>query len=265
MKKVKDLLNKYKLGFVVIVAFVIVAVLGYAGYLYAVSPESIRNPRLDHAHLRMQLVVDGQEVNFGEAKFQESYEKGQCSAELPKTPIHLHDSKNQFVHLHWKGISGGLVLKNYGWDMISGPDNILGYRLDKLPEVQSVKTFGNVLPDFPKDAKLWVYTGDENSYQERSADEFLKQDFETFFSVKSSVNSEGASLLDWLFPKALAHGTGHANEMNMGDDEHAEMITRIHNLLGNVVVFAQKEKPTDQQIKERFERLEPLGDSVCGG
>lgn len=263
MKKLKDFINKYKLS-IVVAAVIIVTGLGYAGYVFAVSPGAIRNPQLEHAHIRMQLMVDGQEVNFGEDKFQESYEKGQCSANLSETPVHFHDNKNQFVHLHWKDISGGLVLKYYGWNMIGGADDILGYRLDTLPQIQRVKTFGSVLPDFPEDAKLWVYAGDETSYHERSAEEFLNQDFETFFGVESTVNSREVSLLDLLFPTALAHGNDHANE-NMSDEEHAEMLARVQNLLGNVVIFAQKDQPSDQQIMARFDELEPLGDSVCGG
>lgn len=265
MEKIKSSFNKYKPAFIATVAIMVIAAAVSIGYVFAVSPESIRNPKLEHAHLRMSLIVDGQEVNFGEDTFQQEYNKDTCSAELPKTPIHFHDSKNQFVHLHWKGMTGGMVLKYYGWNKIGGQDDSLGYRLDELPSVKAVKIFGNVLPTYPKDAKLWVYSGDDNSYKERSADDFLKQDFETFFGVKSTVNVEEVSLLDTLFPKAYAHGSNHESEANTDGEERAEMLKRIQNLLGSVVVFAQKEKPSDDQVKARFEKLEPLSDSVCGG
>ena len=44
-----------------------------------------------------------------------------------------------------------------------------------------------------------------------------------------------------------------------------EELKQINNLIGNVVVFVQKNEPTNEQIKARFNKLEPLGLSVCGG
>ena len=42
-------------------------------------------------------------------------------------------------------------------------------------------------------------------------------------------------------------------------------LKKINNLLGNVVIFVQETEPTKEQVKLRFDNLEPLGDSVCGG
>lgn len=242
-----------------LVIAIVAIIFAGAGYTYTVSPPPVRFPKIEHAHIRMQLIVDSKAVNFGADKFQEAFNKDICSDKLPKTPIHFHDSKDQFVHLHWKGMTGGLILKYYGWNMVGGANNMMGYRWDKLPAIESVKIFGTVLPAFPDSSKLWVYTGDVKSHQERSTDEFLHQDVETFFGVKSRVNPEVASLLDMLFPKAMAH----AGEEHSGKSE-AEL-KRIQNFLGNVVIFVQKSKPNELQVAERFTKLEPLSDSTCGG
>lgn len=42
-------------------------------------------------------------------------------------------------------------------------------------------------------------------------------------------------------------------------------LKKINNLLGNVVIFVQENEPTQSQIQLRFDNLEPLLDSVCGG
>jgi len=42
-------------------------------------------------------------------------------------------------------------------------------------------------------------------------------------------------------------------------------LKKINNLLGNVVIFVQETEPTQEQIKLRFDNLQPLGESVCGG
>lgn len=254
MKKSKNIL-------LALAGILLVGVVAFTGFVFAVSPAAIRTPAYEHAHLRMQLVVNGEPVNFGDKKYQETYEKGQCSAALTATPIHLHDNVNQFAHLHWKDMTGGLVLKYYGWDLIGGPDGILGYRVDKFPNIEKVSIYSEVLPAFPEDARLWVYTGTADEYDEHTQEEFLAEDLETFFGKESTVNTETASFLDKMFPRAYAQ----EGDQNSEDVTDAKELERIHNLLGNVVIFAQKDEPAGQQVKERFQNLEPLTESVCGG
>lgn len=264
MNKLKTAVKKPK-G-IVLIAIVALA-LGLAlpvSYIFVVSPAAIRSPALEHAHLRMQLVVDNQTVNFGDDKFQETYQKGVCNADLPEAPIHFHDNKDQFVHLHWKDITGGLVLKNYGWDFTGGPNELLGYRLDELPKIKAVPIYGNVLPELSRDTKLWVFTGNAGSYEERLQKDFINQDLETFFGKKSTINAEEVSLLDRIFPRAYAHSGSYEAE-STDDSTSQEQLERINNLLGDVVIFAQNDRPTDQQINERFNHLEPLTESTCGG
>ncbi len=105
---------------------------------------------------------------------------------------------------------------------------------------------GQSLPNPPAGAKYYIYTGDDTSYSERNWNDFLKQDLRDFFAGKKS-----ASILDKLIPAAYAH-----------DDPK---LTALNDVLGSVVIFVQKDKPTDQQIKDRFNHLVPLPQSTCGG
>lgn len=225
----------------------------WLGTLYATSPAPIRNPELEHYHFRMQLLIDGKAENFGGDKYRASYEKGACSAELTDRPIHFHDNKDQFVHIHWAGMTGGLVLKNYGWNFIGGSDGVLGYRFDNMLGIKSVPIHSDSLPIIPAGSKFYIFAGDETSFVERSFNEFKSQDFETFFGAKSNLNTdEPQSFWDKLFPEA--HG-----EMNQ------KSLEEINNLLGNVVIFVQKERPSYEQVKQRFNNLEPLSASSCAG
>lgn len=264
MQRFLKYLRRNRIYVMLFVSAAVIALIGWAGYVYSVSPAPIRRPQLEHAHLRIQLFVDGDAVDFGQDKFQEPYDPGQCSADITDTPIHFHDNKDQFLHLHWKGITGGMVLKYYGWNFAGGPNNLLGYRLDELPKVKSVKIYDDALPEYPKNAKLWIYTGGKDQYKQRSSEDFVNKDFEEFFGVRSNVNVEVSSWIDRLFPSAYAHGGSHSGE-GEEDESDEERLSRIQNLLGNVVIFAQKDKPSDDKVKEAFEHLDPLEDSTCGG
>lgn len=247
---------------------VILAVLGlfllFITFTYLQTPGAIRHPRVDHYHFRMQVVIDGAVQNFADSTYQTDYVKDSCSEELSASPIHFHDNKNQIVHIHWKGITGGLVLKNYGWNLVGGPSSSLGYRFDNLLAVRQVPIHGNSFPDLPAGDNLYVYSGDEKGYKERRVEEFKTQDLEDFFNKASNLSSSDRSYIPFiseLLPAtAYAHGSHQHNEK-----PSAEELTRVNNLLGNVVIFAQKDRPTTEEVKRRFSHLEPLSDSTCGG
>ncbi len=245
---------------VVVIAALVAVVAVYAA-AFSATPATIRNPQFQHYHFRTQILVDGRAINFASSAFQEGYSKDNCNVDLTKSPVHFHDQKDQMTHVHWDGLSGGQVLKYYGWNLVGGPDTVMGYRFDKLPQVIKVPIHGKALPKIPDGDSFYIYTGDQNEHKERSWQDFLSQDLETFFGKKSNITTPAeASLLDKLFPRAYAHA-GHNH--NAPPDE--EQLKDINNLLGNVVIFVQKDKPTDKQVADRFSKLEPLSRSTCGG
>lgn len=258
---------------ILVATAIIILFLILAGYVYANSPDVIRNPKLEHYHFRMQILVNGKAENFGTEGYQTGYNKDQCNANLPEQPIHFHDKKDQFTHIHWEGMTGGMVMKYYGWNFIGGMDNALGYKLDDLANIQKVTTHGDYLPDVPLDpVKFHIYTGEQSDYKKQSFDDWKNKDLEEFFGKTSNFpahkinKGEDVGLLDSLFPKAYAHGTeDHSTPQGVGAESEEQKLTRINNLIGNVVIFVQNDIPTDQQIKDRFSKLEPLTDSTCGG
>lgn len=238
----------------------------YGAYMFAISPPQIRKPAMEHYHFRMQVLVDGKAENFGQKQYQQGYSKDQCNANLVEQPIHFHDNKDQFVHIHWGGMTGGMVLKYYGWNYIGGMDNALGYKLDNLADIQKVTIHGDYLPNVPKNHSMYVYVGDEHGYKAKKFTDFVHQDLEQFFGKPSNFPSGAQkSLLDQIFPKAVAHGRPVHAPGEPHPETEEERLTRINNLLGNVVIFVQKDAPTATQIQDRFNRLEPLTESTCGG
>jgi hypothetical protein len=256
-------------GGVVALALMLFSV-GYYGYIYASTPSHLRNPEFEHYHLRTQIIVDGNPVDFSYDEFQEDYDKNSCSAELTGQPIDYHDEMDQMAHVHWRGITGGEFLKFYGWNLIGGEDNTLGRRYDQgLMRMYHVRTAGDLLPEVSDSANYYIYIGDENSYEQKNWDDFLKTDLEDFLGKKSYLNTDNETSfnpLDWFTQKAYAHGDeddGHSEASEFESEE--EKLERINNLIGNVVIFVQETEPSDEQIQQRFDNLVPLSDSVCGG
>lgn len=281
MNMLKDKLNKplsylrvrrRLAALIIVLSVALLGVILIAGFAYAVSPSQVRAPKLEHYHFRMQMVVNGEAENFGAKEYQTGYVKDQCNANLPEQPIHFHDKKDQFTHIHWEGMTGGMVMKYYGWNMIGGLDDVMGYKLDDLTDIQKVTTHGDYLPELPKDAKLYVYSGDEKDYKARTLADWRDQDLEKFFNKESNspahdLNKNGSDPLSALFPTASAHGDAdaHEAETEKSTETETEKLTRINNLIGNVVIFVQKDAPTDDEIQRRFDMLVPLSESTCGG
>ena len=234
----------------------------FVGYAYLASPVAIRNPSFQHYHLRLQILVNGKTENFGDKKYQVATPKDVCNVALAKEPLHFHDNKDQMLHVHWDGLTGGGILKYYGWNYVGGIDNALGFRFDQLPKIEKVMVHGRDLPAVPKDMKFYVFVGDTDGYKERNFNTFLHQDLEDFLGKQSNIpesSNAGVNLWNTLFPKAYAHD-GHEHTC-----ENEEELKRLNNLIGNIVIFAQKDKPSADQIKARFKNLEPLGTSTCAG
>ncbi len=267
VKKSKFKSKKFIIITSIILAMLLIIPSLYAVYVYAATPQVVRSPAFEHYHFRMQVVVDGQTENFGAEPYQEPYSKDLCTADLTESPIHFHDNMDQFVHIHWANMTGGLVMKHYGWNFIGGPDDILGYKTDEFPTVKKIDIQGKLLPSAPTGSNYYVYVGDEKGYQEKSFDDWLNQTHEEFFGVQSNVpkldGTESSFIERLLLPSVSAHGgvdDGHPDE-----ETEEQKLTRINNLLGNVVIFVQKDAPTEEQIKERFNNLVPLSESTCGG
>lgn len=265
--------NRFKQIGLPIVGLVAILVLlsgGFYGYVYASTPEHLRNPKFEHYHVRTQIIIDGQPVDFSREEFQEDYDASTCSADITGQPVDFHDNEDQLAHVHWRGVTGGEFLKFYGWNLIGGENNLLGRRYDQgWKDIKRIETAGQLLPTAPNDIKYYVYTGNENEYQQKDWSQFLSQDIEEFLGKKSLLNNGNDSsfnVLDLLTQKVSAHGAevdGHKEGKNAkGEGVDLE---RINNLLGNIVIFAQKDEPSRDQIKERFNNLTPLHDSVCGG
>lgn len=250
----------------IVVAALVLLVGGVYGYLYASTPEHIRKPTYQHYHFRTQLLVDGKAIDFSKDEFQkEIVAANTCSAAVGGVPIDFHDKMDQVTHVHWGGMTGGEFLKYFGWNLIGGSDELLGRRYDAGLMPDSVKIYGKLLPSLPKNTNFYVYIGDKNNYQQKNWGDFLSQDLETFFGKKSNIgHSEditSSNVLNWLFPKASAHGEViDEHPSNKSEEE----LTRINNLVGNVVIFAQDKEPSTEQIKGRFNNLVPLHESTCG-
>ena len=266
----KNTPKKYLAGLGIVLVALLVAGGSY-GYLYASSPSHIRNPQFEHYHMRTQIIVDGQAIDFAKSEFQENYDASSCSVELPNEPVDFHDGMDQMTHVHWKNLTGGEFLKYYGWNFIGGSGDTLGRRYDQgMMNMSTVKSHGELLPEIPEGSDYYIYVGDADSYEKKDWDEFLNTNMEDFFGKQSSISassqSSGFSLSDLFFKKAYAHGEVKQDHDNTEkSDKSEEELTRINNLIGNMVIFVQKDEPTDQQIKDRFNNLVPLHESTCGG
>ena len=258
-------MKRRRLLLIIVAALAAVLVIagGLYGYLYAATPEPIRNPAFEHYHFRTQIVVNGQPVNFSADEFQVKNDAAGCSAEPGSHPIDFHDNVDQMTHIHWDGITGGQFLKYYGWNFTGGRDDILGYRYDQgLTNPQPVERFGDLLPDVPDDAQFYVYIGDQDGYEQKAWDDFLSQDLEDFFgqqsNLKQNEQADDFSLLDVFFKKVAAHGPADELPAEDAEDLTKEDLIRINNLIGNVVIFVQEDEPTDAEVQARFDNLVPL-------
>jgi putative lipase involved disintegration of autophagic bodies len=258
---------------ILILICLIVLILTICGLVVFVStPNSIKYPQYDHAHFRLDYIYHGKAENFSSDKYQLGYSKDSCTADLAKEPFHFHDNKNNFVHLHWQSMTGGQVLKYYGFNKIDLIDQYLGIRLDLIPQLKINFTpiHANVLPKPTEKDKIYVYSGKPESYTKRELNDFLFQDLEKFFNTKSSIKEtlDKEKQINYFTIQAQAHSDEVEKTIVQSDanpPKTEEELKEINNLLGDVIIFVQESEPKPGEIKERLSKLEPLSLSTCGG
>jgi hypothetical protein len=202
---------------------ILLPIIGYTVVRFGLSKDNISYPAKDHSHFRIKYVFNGQEEDFGSPRYQTDYTKDVCDGTLTESPLHFHDNKPDYQHTHWTRLTGGQFLKFYGINKIGGLDDTMGFKLDQLPKVTTVPIYGKHLPEPRNNDKFWAYTGVEKSNnsgiwetKQRSIDDFVNQDFETFFGVESQVRKDiekyGTLNLDFFRSvRATAHsGVEHS-------------------------------------------------------
>jgi hypothetical protein len=243
------------------------------------SSDNINYPVVDHVHFRMQYIYHGGAENFADSRYQQPYEKNQCTGGITDSPIHFHDNVDQIVHVHWKNITGGQVLKYYGLNQIGGVDNLLGYRWDKIKQnykLTAVNIHGKILPQPTAEDKLYIYTGEKGTFTKRSVEDWSKQTLEEFFNKKSqlsakvnmfgSIPAQAQSLLSNGEVKQALDSNLNSDNLTENQTQPSEdELEQINNLLGNVVIFVQPDEPSEVEVANRFDKLQPLSLSTCGG
>lgn len=269
----------FRYSIITLIALLVILGGSYLTFTRVLSSPNINYPESAHFHFRLQVIIDGEAADFSQEKFQEGYDKNICSASLTLTPIHFHDKKDQFVHIHWKSITGGQVLKNYGLNRIGGQDDVLGYRWDEFPNVKPQKIHGQAFKTPSVNSKMFVYTGEANDFQKRETNDFLNHTLEDFFANKKTayLNPFGSlpvsahsskNNLDLSQNQPIpAAKTGINPNLSTTDQPSLteEELKQLNDFRGNVVIFLQETEPSSEQVKEKFNNLIPLPLSSCGG
>lgn len=288
--KFKKINNRFVLvSLATLLSFCLLSVfLFYSLLVYGATPENIRNPEFEHLHFRMQLFIDGKYVDFSQPEFQEEYVKGTCTTDLTETPIHFHDGVDQLVHIHWKGITGGQVLKYYGLNYVGGFNDTLGYANTPdsgfWPKRIAIKDKLLNKPSAGKKAHIYVVEDYESKkLVKKSLDKFLNKSIEEFFGKTSTIQSNNSNKLTNPFAiKANAHitDTPHDHDENgqpvddkktettSNSDKKAlsqEELKEVNNLVGDVLIYFQNDVPTNEELGSQMEEFKDLQPSVCGG
>jgi hypothetical protein len=265
------------------IAIVILLILGitYSTLRWGLSKENIVIPKQDHSHFRIKYIFNGQEENFGSPRYQTDYTKDICDGSLTESPLHFHDNKTDYQHLHWARMTGGQMLKFYGLNLIGGLDGYIGFKMDKLPKITPVPIYGKHLPEPRKEDQFWVYTGVENKdekgilngnweFQKRNFEDFKNKSFEEFFGVESQARKDlerygivdQKSFLEFGKVTTYAHGgVEHANQSE--EQKHLLELGELANTenLNNQVV-AQNQNQDSSQISSQTSSQSSSQDST---
>lgn len=252
------------------VVLIVMPVLVFIARVYSTTPANLRRPQTANHYFRLQVVVEGETVDFGQSPYQDPGLQTQCGDSLAQRPLYASSGLDQIIHVRWAGIRGGDVLKYYGINNLGSQDGFLGYRLDESVRPQKIDILGNFLPLPEEDSEYWVYTNDPAGvilYRNRTIDDFNLLDLETFLDKKSTLTQsreDEAEKDRWFDPVITAFAQDEIAEdpaeSTSEEDEEEEL---PQDFLGDIVIFVQEDQPEIEEIIDRFENVVELPNIRC--
>ena len=207
-------------------------------FFTSISPLHISFPKSTHSHFRLQIWHHGEQINFSDETFQTPYNPLVCDQNITETPIHFHDSQKEIVHLHWKGITGYDVLKNYGWNnnAFNLMKTIQGIRFDEFPHIHVVHSQKSVLPEVKDDEDVFIFIKRGESISTLTLKEFLKTHLESYFMEEYKTKN---NMQEHMIPD--------------------------NTPLGDVLILIQSNAPTNEEVQQYLSNFHEEMSRSCNG
>ena len=239
---------------------ILVLVIISTSTLFLITPKHLKNPSLDHQHLRLKLLVNGKRIDFGSQEYQKEFDKSICDNKLSSEPFHFHDNLDQYLHLHWKGLTGGDMLTYLNINnKLRANLRTLAFRFDYFPQLQRIRTLEPKL-DIEKGSSIQIYF---RGYQQ---EQISKINIDMF---KSTAITDLNKKVYSAYNKNEANNTNVAYAHEGEDDSDNQAVDsekqKIESLLGDFVIVINKEEIKDNELKQLFTDWIDIPESVCGG
>jgi hypothetical protein len=255
----------------------VVTIVGFLGFSFA-SPMSVSFPKKETSQIRLLLSIDGNQTNFSTPQFQKPISQ-LCNQDISPYPIGAYNQSSQVLNLHWKDMTGSNILRYYGFNNKGPFKGYMGVNLTNFPNYEAVPILGELLPAPKEDYNYFVYTGNQYSYTQRKRSEFLNK------SITDLLDSSNSSKNSIISINTNAQVSKEKNEnidkeiiinqtppIPVSSEESSQPSSiqtpaqpkpEEDTVLGTIVVFIQKNEPTQEQVMLKFTNLEQAPVNLC--
>lgn len=168
----------------------VIIIIGILGFNFA-SPRPITFPKKAEYQARLQIVVEGDAIDFSQQPFQNNALE-LCSNDIIDRPFGVYEGNSQIIHMHWENLTGANLLRNYGFKNTGPFENYLGVNLNNFPDYEPISIQGNLITTPEETFEYYVYTGNQFTYTRRDETEFLNR------SIKDLLTRELGEKYNWL-------------------------------------------------------------------
>lgn len=216
------------------------------GFNFA-SPLAISWPKENDDKVRIQVVINGNRVDFSNDEFQHTNKNIRCKDGLSSSPMFFADGIDQILYTKWEGVNGKIFLKNYGFENTAPFEGYLGIKINKFPNIEPVPITGDVLPEPEKPYNLYVYTGDKFNYQQKDESAFLTKPFDRFLAEEDKKSVHIGRVI-----------TNAQIGINNGEDlNKSDFLRQEENSNDNEITIQENTPPIENKRPEPVENTEP--------
>ena len=268
MSEIKDVIKKFSLKslkynkrvlfYICIVCITVLLGVIFLSYTVISRPHLIK-PVATFFKLKMRIHYQKTPLELTQNDITDQ-SNSNCNLVVTEKPFYLDKDKKNVVQVRWEGMTGGELLKYYGFNYLSGLNDLIGVQYRGPFDIKPIRPLSISKPTASD--ILYVYTGSGKDFKLLNSQNFLYQDLENTLKksrLRTKREKESSKLTLYTISVSGEESLGLALKPQLTDGQ----LNDINNILGSLEIFIQQDAPSNTDIINSFNSMERLSSESC--
>ena len=183
-----------------------------------------------------------------------------CGLAVTEKPFYLDKDKKNVVQVRWEGMTGGELLKYYGFNYLSGLNDLIGVQYRGPFDIKPVRPLA--VSKLTSSDLLYIYSGSDKDFKLLNSQNFLYQDLENTIK-KSRLRTKREKESSKLILDTISVSGEESSGLTLEPQLTEGQLNDINNIVGSLAIFIQRDTPSNTDVINSFNSMERLSSESC--